>query len=103
MTDDAFFNTIRHLKNMIREQDRRIDDLEQQIKDVHYELMMNELMDNVEEKDNHWIQEKIYHPLSDAQVIDYRCSSCGLHFDCVSSYCPGCGAQMNLKHFIDEE
>lgn len=51
MTDNAFFNTIRHLKNMIREQDRRIDSLEQQIKDVHYELMMYELLVD-KEKDN---------------------------------------------------
>lgn len=51
MNDDAFFNTIRHLKNMIREQDRRIDDLEQSIKDVHYELMMYELMVDKEDED----------------------------------------------------
>ena len=52
MNDEAFFNTIRHLKSMIREQDRRIDDLEQQIKDVHYELMMYELMVDKEDSDN---------------------------------------------------
>lgn len=88
MTDDAFFNTIRHLKNMIREQDRMIDDLEQQ--------MIHEIANN-EEKDNHWILDKIYPPLSDAQVTAYKCSACGLHFDCVSNYCPTCGAKMNLK------
>lgn len=103
MTDDAFFNTIRHLKNMIREQDRRIDSLEQQIKDLHCELIMHQIANKEEEKHNHWILDKIYPPLSDAPVTAYKCSACGLHFDCVSNYCPACGVKMDLKIFIDEE
>lgn len=50
MTDEEFFNTIRHLKCMIREQDRRIDDLEQRIKNLHYEIIMKELMDYEKDK-----------------------------------------------------
>jgi rubrerythrin len=50
-----------------------------------------------EPKNGHWIAEKIYPPLSDAQITVYRCSCCDLHFGCVSNYCPNCGARMESE------
>jgi len=50
-----------------------------------------------EPKTGHWIAEKIYPPLSDAQRTVYRCSCCDLHFGCVSNYCPNCGAKMEMR------